>query len=42
MNATMSVVYLNKKGLHFNMMEKCYFYVQTKLDNQLNDKNSVM
>jgi hypothetical protein len=37
----MNVIYLSKKDSHLNTMQKFYICGGTKIDNQLNDKNTV-
>ena len=41
MEDIMSASHLGRKRSHFNTMEKFYIYKETKMDNQLNDKNTV-
>ena len=38
----MDVVYITNKGIHMNTMDKLYVYKETKLDQQVNGKNTVM
>jgi hypothetical protein len=38
----MDVVYITNKGIHMNTMDKLYVYKETKLDQQINGKNTVM
>jgi hypothetical protein len=42
MENIMKAIYLSKKGSHLSTMEKFYIYKETKIDNQLNDKHSVI
>jgi hypothetical protein len=41
MEDIMNVIHLRKKGSHLNTMEKFCIYTETKMDNRLNDKNTV-
>jgi hypothetical protein len=38
----MSVKYYDKKGKHLDTMEKFYIYQETRDNNQLNDKHTIM
>jgi hypothetical protein len=38
----MDVVYVTYRGDHMTTMDKFYVYKKTKLDNQINNKNTVM
>jgi hypothetical protein len=41
MENILNVICLSKKGSHLSTVEKLYIYKETKVGNQLNDKNTV-
>jgi hypothetical protein len=41
MEDIMNIFHLSKKGSYLNTMKKFYVYKETKMDNQLNGKNTV-
>jgi endo-alpha-1,4-polygalactosaminidase (GH114 family) len=38
----MTITFLGKKGKHLDTIEKFYIYQETKKNNQINDKHTVL